>query len=134
MNVGDVFEARFEVGSDVHQGFIALFNDRNPLHTDRDFARTKGFEFEVMHGNILGGFLSYFIGECLPTKDVIIHWQEMKFLKPVYLGDQLVLTAEIAEFHESVRAVMFKFTFKKKDGTGLGDIPVAKGKIQIGVI
>jgi len=130
MNKGDKFEVPFSVTAATHAGFIQLFGDKNPLHVDAGFAISKGFTGEVMHGNILGGFLSYFIGECLPVKNVIIHSQDIKYSKPVYKNDDLVLKAEIADVFPSVNAVEFRFRFEnKKTAT-----TVAKGKIQIGII
>ena len=89
MQKGDVFKTTFKVTEQVYNGFISLFHDKNPLHTNADFAIKKGFESRVMHGNILNGFVSYFIGECLPIKNVIIHTQEIKYVQPVYLNDEL---------------------------------------------
>tara|TARA_A100000171_G_C2041058_1_gene100504 strand:+ start:55 stop:453 length:399 start_codon:yes stop_codon:yes gene_type:complete len=125
----DTFEDVFTVKKEIHDGFINVFRDNNPLHTDMDFARKKGFIGVVMHGNILNGFLSFFIGEKLPTKDVIIHSQEIQFKNPVYLNDKLQFHAEIVGLYESVNAVEFKYSFKNKDNK-----IVAKGKIQIGLI
>lgn len=126
---GAIFEANFTVSETVYNGFISIFNDQNPLHTNEQFARDKGFESKVMHGNILGGFLSYFIGESLPTKNVIIHSQEIKYTKPVYLNDELLLIATVNEVYESVNAIEFKYNFLKKENMAV----VAKGKIQIGL-
>ena len=128
MQKGDSFSLRFEVSEKIYSGFIDLFRDGNPLHTNEAFARSKGFKGKVMHGNILGGYLSYFIGEGLPDKNVIIHSQEINYLRPVYLGTVLDLKAEIVEVFDSVKAIEFKFWFEN-DG-----IKVAKGKIQIGLI
>lgn len=82
-----------------------------------------------MYGNILNAFLSYFIGECLPTKDVIIHSQEIQYKNPVYLNDQLNLQYVVDELYESVNVVIFKYKFKNQHNK-----MVAKGKIQIGLI
>lgn len=125
----DVFEQRFVVSEETYDKFISLSKDRNPLHTDDDFARSNGFEQRVMHGNILNGFLSFFIGECLPIKNVIIHSQSIQFKLPVYLNDPLALTVRVAGIYESVNAVEFKFVF-----TNNGGKTVAKGKIQIGIL
>ena len=78
-NINDKFEESFVIFKNTHQNFIQLSEDRNPLHTNNEFAISKGFKGIVMHGNILNAFISYFIGECLPTKDVIIHSQEIQF-------------------------------------------------------
>ena len=126
--VGDQFEQNFVVSDATYLGFVSIFKDENPLHTNTEFAVNKGFKDKVMHGNILNGFLSYFIGECLPTKDVIIHLQEIQFKNAVYLNDTLKFKAEITGFYESVNAVEFKFAFRREDTI------MAKGKIQIGVL
>jgi 3-hydroxybutyryl-CoA dehydratase len=129
MNKGDLFTYTFKVSPDIYQGFISLFKDTNPLHTDEKFAVSKGFTSKVMHGNILNGFISYFIGECLPVKDVLIQTQEIKYLKPVYVNDQLTLHAEIEEVFESVNTINFKYFFENHD-----KVKVARGKIQIGLL
>lgn len=127
--LNDIFKEVFIIKRETYEGFIDVFKDHNPLHTNQGFAREKGFMDVVMHGNILNGFLSFFIGEKLPTKNVIIHSQEIQFKNPVYLNDELQFNAEIIGVYESVNAVEFKYNFKNKD-TKI----VAKGKIQIGVI
>jgi len=129
MQQGDTYTNRFTVGSAAYEGFIVLFNDRNPLHTDEAFARSKGFKGVVMHGNILNGFVSYFVGECLPLKNVIILSQSIKYAMPVYLNDELEFHAEVTGYFESVNAYEFKFYFKNEE-----DKKVAKGELQIGLL
>jgi 3-hydroxybutyryl-CoA dehydratase len=129
MNIGDKFEQSFQVTNEIYEGFIRLFNDKNPLHTDGEFALEKGFSSVVMHGNILNGYLSFFIGECLPLKNVIIQTQEIKYFKPVYLNDALTLQAEITDVHSSVNLIEMKYGFYKSD-----KVKVAGGKINIGII
>jgi 3-hydroxybutyryl-CoA dehydratase len=125
----DTFDKPFIVSSETYNGFIKLFKDENPLHTDEQFAKTKGFKGRVMHGNILHGFISYFIGECLPVKNVIIHSQEIEFKNAVYLNDELQFKAVITGIYESVNTVEFKYYFKNAASN-----IVAKGKIQIGLL
>jgi acyl dehydratase len=127
--IDTTFEKEFTVSDDVYNGFIRLFQDRNPLHTDQAFAMGKGFRDVVMHGNILNGFLSYFIGEALPVKDVMIYSQEINYKKPVYLYDRLTLKAIVSEVHESVNMILFKFRFFNQTSE-----VVAKGNIQVGML
>lgn len=129
MKKGDVFNQDFEVTKDIYDGFLAIFKDRNELHTNREFAQAHGFKSEVMHGNILNGFLSFFIGECLPIRSVIIHTQQILYSNPVYMSDRLRLMAEVSDVFESVSAVEMRYRFLNQD-----DMIVAKGKIQIGII
>jgi len=129
MKKGDSFSQTFVVDEEIYKGFVNLFKDKNPLHTDDSFAKMKGFKGEVMHGNILNGFISYFIGECLPDKNVIIQLQEIKYYLPVYLNDNLLFHAEIVDIYESVNTIEFKYYFEN-----VSQKKVAKGKIQIGLI
>ncbi len=128
-SVGDTYNQNFTVLDETYKGFIHLFKDNNPLHTDEQFAKMKGFADKVMHGNILNGFISYFIGECLPLKDVIIHSQQIQFKNPVYLEDELLFQAIVTGVYESVNVVEFQYEVKKKDLK-----VVAKGKFQIGLL
>jgi len=129
MERGTKFQQAYTVDETVYSGFVTLFRDYNPLHTNEQFAQQKGFRSKVMHGNILNGFISHFVGECLPSKDVIIHSQEIKFLRPVYLNDNLILYVEVEDYFESVKTFECKFFFENQD-----KIKVAKGKISIGLI
>lgn len=127
--IGDQYEKSFRISTDIYERFIETFQDRNPLHTDHAFAREKGFKGKVMHGNILNGFISYFIGECLPTKDVIIHLQEIQYKNPVYLNDEISFVAKVTDVSEAVNTIEFSFTFRNADNK-----TVAKGKVQTGIL
>jgi 3-hydroxybutyryl-CoA dehydratase len=126
---GGILTHQFLVTGSVYQYFQECSGDKNPLHTDDSFARNKGFKERVMYGNILNAFLSYFIGESLPTKDVIIHSQDIVYKKPVYMNDRLDFEAKIDGIYESVETVEFSFKFINCDKQ-----IVAKGHVQIGIL
>ena len=128
-NLNDKFTQTFAVNESVYNGFLHIFKDTNPLHTNEQFAAEYGFSGRVMYGNILNGFLSYFIGVCLPVKNVIIQSQDIQFKNPVYINDQLSFEATITGVYESVNAVEFKFNFRNPESK-----IVAKGNIQIGLL
>jgi 3-hydroxybutyryl-CoA dehydratase len=126
---GATFSQQFVVSPAVYNGFLQTFNDRNPLHVSDTAARDQGFAGKIMHGNILNGFVSYFVGECLPVKSVVIQSQEIKYHKPVYLNDALTLRAEVAEFFESVSTAEIAFEFLNQDG-----VKVARGKLSLSLL
>ena len=126
-NIGDKFVEHFVVSDDVYEGFVSIFADRHPLHTEETYAIARGFRSKVMHGNILNGFLSYFIGECLPDREVMILSQEIKYQRPVYLRDRLTLEAVVADVHDSVNMIEFSCKFRNEvDGK-----VVASAKINV---
>ena len=95
MKEGDVFEVVYQVTPKVYEIYTNGFDDKNPLHTNEQFAKGKGFSSVVMHGGILTGFLSNFIGEQLPLKNVMIQSYKISFVKPVYLNSMLRFKAVI---------------------------------------
>ena len=123
------YHHRFTVTQAVYEAFQQCSGDFNPLHTDRGFASAKGFGDRVMYGNILNGFVSYFVGMMLPVPDVIIHSQDIVFKNPVFLDDELDFTAKVEDVSEAVGVVVFKFTFRNAEGK-----LVARGHVQIGTI
>ena len=127
--ITDNYYHQFIITQEVYQQFQLCSNDRNPLHTNEDFAKSKGFTDKVMYGNILNAFVSFFIGECLPTKNVIIHSQEIAFKNPVYIDEKLDFEARVSGIFEAVNAIEFKYKFIKPDGK-----TAAKGLIQVGLL
>ena len=123
------YQHKFVVSQAVYDAFQQCSGDYNPLHTNLEFAKAKGFPQCVMYGNILNGFVSYFIGMLLPTQEVIIHSQDIVFKNPVFLNDELDFSAKVEEISEAVNTVIFKYTFRNTGGK-----VVAKGHVQIGII
>lgn len=126
---GQRFTADYVVDEAVHAAFVSLSGDRNPLHVDEAFARSKGFAGRVIHGNILCAFLSDAIGMRLSTQNVIIHTQKIAFVEPVYAGDRLGWEGTVEDVSLAVRAVVIKFRFRNQSGR-----VVARGRFQIGVL
>lgn len=129
MKRGDRFIYEFCITEQIYLDFINLFNDKNPLHTSTEFAKQYKFNDVVMHGNILCGFISYFVGECLPEKNLIILSEEIKFNNPVYMNNKLKFVAEVIDVFESVRVIEIGYVFENEQL-----LHVAKGKIQISSI
>jgi acyl dehydratase len=116
------------ITDNIYDSFKKTFLDFNPLHTDDVYARSKGFKEKVMHGNILCGFLSCFVGELLPVKNTIIHSTQIIYKKPCYLNDVVRLDAHLVEVYESVDTYLFKFKFFVREELK------AAGSLQLGVL
>ena len=125
--------ANYKVTPEIYHSFQRCSNDYNPLHTDTAFAMRHGFPKCVMYGNILNAFLSHFVGMLLPTRKVIIQSQDISFHRPVFLNDELELTAEPESVSEAVRSVVYKVAFRKIVGWGKSAL-IAKGHVQIGLL
>ena len=125
---GFKFFHEFKVTKQISDLFIDLSQDRNPIHVDDDFSISKGFKSKVTHGNIQNCFLSYFVGEIFPIKEVIILSQTIKFKNPVYENDILFFESKIVNFTKSVNVYEFEFEFRNSINI------VSKGSLMIKII
>lgn len=125
---GTTFIHEFKVTKETTDLFIEISQDRNPLHVDNNFSISKGFKSKVVHGNIQNCFLSYFVGEIFPIKNVVILSQKIKFKNPVYENETLFFESKIVNFVESIKVYELKYKFSNSYNT------VSQGIIMIKVI
>jgi acyl dehydratase len=138
MNINELAEktsslvTHFKVTRDVYDSFQKCSQDMNPLHTDKEFASSMGFNQCVMYGNILNAFVSYFVGMELPTPEVMILTQDINYRKPFYMDDEIVLEAKIEEMSDAAGYVLYKLKFKREDGDKY--TLIANGHVRVGLL
>ena len=79
------------------QLFAAASGDNNPVHLDADFAATTLFKERIAHGMFSGALISAAIACNLPGPGTIYLGQQLKFTRPVKLGDTLTVQLEVLE-------------------------------------
>ncbi|BBP81787.1 MaoC family dehydratase [Pseudomonas sp. No.21] len=79
------------------QLFAALSGDRNPVHLDAEYAAGTIFKERIAHGMFSGALISAAIACELPGPGTIYLGQQLKFTRPVKLGDALTVELEILE-------------------------------------
>jgi 3-hydroxybutyryl-CoA dehydratase len=77
--------------------FAAVTGDLNPAHTDEAFAEATPFRGRVAHGMLTSSLISALLGTELPGPGTIYLSQELKFKRPVRIGDTVTARAEIIE-------------------------------------
>ena len=89
--------------------FRRITGDDNPLHTDRDYAVNHGFKSEVVYGMLSASLISTLAGVYLPGRFGVLHQiNEVKFVKPVYSGDTLLVKGTVKEMSDCVSQVLVK--------------------------
>lgn len=83
--------------------FVDMTGDDNPLHVDPAYAETTAFKDVVVHGMLGASFLSTVIGTQLPGTGALWISQNMEFLLPVRLGDELTVSATVVARHDRDR-------------------------------
>lgn len=85
--------------------FVEMTGDDNPLHVDPRFAETTSFKDIVVHGMLGASFISTVIGTKLPGPGALWVSQQMDFLHPVRLGDELTITCTVLKKNDRERLV-----------------------------
>lgn len=95
VTVGDrITFTRRLAGEDV-RAFAAASGDTNRLHLDGDYAEASRFDGTIVHGGLVGGVISAALAR-LPGL-VIYLSQDLAFLKPVEVGDEVAAVVEVVE-------------------------------------
>lgn len=111
------------------EGFRELSGDLNPLHNDEKFAIEKGFKERVCYGMLTASFLSRLAGMYLPGELCLIQETDIRFVKPVYIGDCLNVTGEIAERNDTFKQLVLKVVLYNQN-----DEKVLRGKMKVAVM
>ena len=101
MNVGDAATLTKSFSQDDVSAFAALSADTNPLHLDADFARTTSFGKPIVHGILCLGLISAVIGTKLPGPGAVYVGQQIRFVRPVFIGDTVTATVKVLGFGEN---------------------------------
>lgn len=88
--------------------FAELIGDFNPVHVDAEYASKSRFGQRIAHGMFAGGLISAVLGNELPGPGAIYLNQEIEFLAPVFIGDTITETVEIASWRPEKRVMTLK--------------------------
>ncbi|HEL2057594.1 TPA: MaoC family dehydratase [Streptococcus suis] len=80
--------------------FAGISGDLNPAHTNEVEASQGMFKKRIAHGMLGASFISTVLGMYLPGPGTIYLGQDLRFLKPVAIGDTLTATAHISAIDE----------------------------------
>lgn len=123
-------EKVYQITPEVYGGFTDIFGDKNILHVNDDYAVSHGFNAKVMHGAILNGFISHFVGMEFPCKNTIIQSVHISFKHPNFINDRLKIETVVDQKSDAVKTIILKMTI-----TNLSQQYVAaKAKVQIGFL
>jgi len=77
--------------------FAAVSGDVNPVHLDEGFAAGTQFKGRIAHGMYTGGLVSAALAMELPGPGTVYIGQELRFERPVRIGDTLTVELTVAE-------------------------------------
>jgi 3-hydroxybutyryl-CoA dehydratase len=98
------------------QQYSVLTGDTNPLHTDEAFAKKTRFGEPIAQGMLSASVISACIGSRLPGPGTIYLTQELRFLKPVKIGDTVIAWIEVTELQREKNRVRLRTTLHNQRG------------------
>ena len=126
MKIGDHASVTKTVSETDVYLFAGITGDLNPAHTNEVAASKTMFKTRIAHGMLGAGFISAVLGMYLPGPGTIYMGQELKFTKPVHIGDTVTATATVEEIILEKNRVILDTTFVNQDGE-----VVIKGKATV---
>ena len=85
--------------------FAILSTDFNPLHMNEEAAAKGIFKHRVAHGMLVASLFSAVLGTRLPGEGSIYLGQDLKFIAPVFLDDEITAEVEVVELREDKHIV-----------------------------
>jgi 3-hydroxybutyryl-CoA dehydratase len=129
INVGLEESFSVRVNSEKLDKFLKITGDINPLHTDAEYSKSKGFSDRVVYGMLTSSFFSTLVGVYLPGKYCILQGVDIQFSKPVYIDDILTITGKVIYINEAYKQLEIKAVIINHDNK-----KVSKATIKVGVM
>jgi len=96
--------------------FATVSGDINPAHLDEEYAADSLFHKVIGHGMWSGSLISAVLGTLLPGPGTIYLGQDLRFKRPVGLGDVITVTVIAKEKRDDKNIVVFDCIATNQDG------------------
>ena len=116
LTVGQSYEKTFTITAELIERFAEVTGDHNPIHLNEDYAAKSIFKQRVAQGMLQAGLLSGILGFHFPGVGTIYLSQTLKFIKPVFIDDQITLRLEILEILIKKKRVRLETRFSNQKG------------------
>jgi len=96
--------------------YAGIIGDFNPIHVNAEYAKTTMFGERIAHGMLTASFISTLIGTCLPGINALYLSQEIKFVKPVRIGDTITAFGEVLDKQDAKQRMTLKTVVTNQRG------------------
>ena len=85
LEIGQTYAHDFTFSQDEVNRFAEVTGDKNPVHTDAEFAAKTLFKVPIMHGMLGAALFSKVFGVLFPGDGTIYLSQTLNFLRPMFV-------------------------------------------------
>jgi 3-hydroxybutyryl-CoA dehydratase len=108
LNIGDSSSFEEQITKEMVDGFAEVSGDFSTLHINGDFAKELGFNGRVVHGVLMTGLFSRLVGMQFPGENAILQSMNTVFLKPSYIGDNVIVKATVDHISAATKTIVLK--------------------------
>ena len=116
LEVGQTASRTLTVTSEHVRLYTEITGDRNPLHYDEEFVAGTRFGRLVVQGGITTGVLHALVAQDMPGPGTVFLSQNWKFTAPVFIGDTITGSAEVASVHDGKPVCQLRVEVKREQG------------------
>ena len=116
IQVGDVSTFTKTVTESDITLFAGFSGDFNPAHINAVAAEQSMFGRRIAHGMLSAGFISTVLGTQLPGPGTIYMAQELRFVKPVFIGDTVTAICTVVERNEEKNRLKLETVVENQNG------------------
>ncbi len=108
IQVGQSYTFTKIISEEAVNQFAQITGDFNPLHCDPTYGKQTKFKKNIVHGMLIGSLFSTLVGMYCPGRNCLYLSQTLKFRRPVFFGDQLLIKGVVTSKSESVKILTIK--------------------------
>lgn len=130
LKIGMTEEFCVKITEEMQDNFREITGDINPMHSDKEFAKQRGFSDKLVFGMLTASFFSKLVGVYLPGKNCLFQeCKDIRFHSPVFVGNELTVKGEITEIDERFGRLVIKATIHNQENK-----KVCSAKLMVGVL
>lgn len=105
----------FRFTQDEVNRFAEVTGDKNPVHTNAEYAAKTMFKRPIMHGMLSASLFSKVFGTLFPGEGTIYLKQSLNFLKPMYVETDYVAEFIVKEVIKDKNRAVIETLIKDKN-------------------
>ena len=116
IEVNQIYTHEFSFSQQEVNQFAEVTGDKNPVHTNTEYASKTMFKRPIMHGMLSASLFSKVFGTLFPGEGTIYLKQSLNFLKPMYVDTVYEAVFTIKELIVDKNRAIIETTIKDKEG------------------
>lgn len=116
IEVNQVYTHEFQFSQKEVSQFAEVTGDKNPVHTDADYAAKTMFRRPIMHGMLSASLFSKVFGTLFPGEGTIYLKQSLNFLKPMYVDTKYEAIFTVKELIKDKNRAVIETVIRDADG------------------